>query len=151
MKALVIYDSLYGNTEKVARALASGMREGGVDVECVRANAVDVGTLDTYDMLAIGGPTHAFGLSDTMKTFTKRLDDANLKGKQGFAFDTKMKSRFAGSAGKRIEQRMKHSGVKVLMPHVSAIVVGREGPLAEGTEEKFRQIGIELARLALAS
>lgn len=38
MKALVIYDSLYGNTEKVAKALASGMREGGIDVDCVRGS-----------------------------------------------------------------------------------------------------------------
>jgi flavodoxin len=46
MKALVIYDSLYGNTEKVAGALASGMRERGVEVDCVRASAVDIGTLE---------------------------------------------------------------------------------------------------------
>ena len=151
MKALIVYDSLYGNTEKVASALAAGMREGGVGAECVRANAVDVAILGTYDVLVVGGPTHAFGLSDTMKTFTKRLTEVDLKDKRGFAFDTKMKSRLAGSAGKKIEQMMKKSGVKVLMSHVSAIVVGREGPLAEGTEERFRQIGTELARLALAS
>ncbi|MDD1721264.1 MAG: flavodoxin family protein [Euryarchaeota archaeon] len=151
MKALVIYDSLYGNTEKVARALASGMREGGIDVECVRANTVDVGTLRAYDMIVIGGPTHSMGLSDTMKTFTKQLKEAAVKNKQAFAFDTKYDSRFAGSAGKKIEQRMKQNGMKVVVPHASAIVLGKEGPLKEGTEAQFKQIGTELARSALAS
>lgn len=55
------------------------------------------------------------------------------------------------NAANRIEQRMKQSGIRVVMPHISAIVLGREGPLEEGTEEKFRQIGTELARLAAAS
>jgi flavodoxin len=151
MKALVIYDSLYGNTEKVAGALASGMREQGVEVDCVRANAVDIGTLEVYEMIVIGGPTHKLGLSETMKTFTKQLKEADFKNKQAFAFDTKYDSRIAGSAGKRIEQRMKQNGMKVIMPHVSAIVLGREGPVKEGTEAQFKQIGTELARIALAS
>lgn len=46
MKTLVIYDSMFGNTEKVARALASRMREQGMEVDCVRANTVNVGTLE---------------------------------------------------------------------------------------------------------
>jgi flavodoxin len=37
MKARIIYDSLFGNTEKVARALASGLKKGGVDVDCFGA------------------------------------------------------------------------------------------------------------------
>ena len=56
-----------------------------------------------------------------------------------------------GSAGKRIEQRMKQNGMKVVMSHVSAIVLDREGPLKEGTEAQFKQIGTKLARIALAS
>lgn len=151
MKALVIYDSLYGNTEKVARALTSGMREQGIEVDCVRANAVDVGTLGAYDTIVIGGPTHRLGLSETMKTFTKQLKEADVKNKQAFAFDTKYKKRFAGSAANKIEQRMKQSGMKVVKPNVSAIVLGREGPLEDGTEGNFKQIGTELARIALAS
>jgi flavodoxin len=151
MKALVIYDSMFGNTEKVAKALASGMREQGIEVDCVRANTVDVGTLEAYDMLVIGGPTHAFGLSETMKTFTRQIKESDVKNKKVFAFDTKFKSRLAGSAGKGVEQRMKKNGMKVVKSHVSAIVLGKEGPLKEGTEEQFKQIGTELARIALAS
>ncbi len=86
-----------------------------------------------------------------MKTFTKQTKEADVKNKQIFAFDTKYKSRLAGSAGKKIEQRMKQYGTKVVKPHVSAIVLGKEGPLKEGTEEQFKQIGTELARIALTS
>ncbi len=151
MRTLIIYDSLYGNTEKVAGALARGMRGGGVDVDCVRANTVDIGTLGAYDTLVIGGPTHKLGLSDTMKAFMKQFKDAGVTNKKAFAFDTKLKSRFAGSAGKKIEQQMKQSGINVVKPYVSAIVTGSEGPLKEGTEVQFEQIGTELARIALAS
>lgn len=41
MKTLVVYDSVFGNTEKVARALASGMLERGIKINCVRANGRD--------------------------------------------------------------------------------------------------------------
>jgi hypothetical protein len=41
--------------------------------------------------------------------------------------------------------------MKVVKPRVSAIVLGKEGPLKEGTEAQFKQIGTELARIALAS
>jgi hypothetical protein len=44
---------------------------------------------------------------------------------------------------------MKQNGMKVVKSHVSAIVLGRERPLKEGTEELFKQIGTELARIAL--
>ncbi len=148
MKALIIYDSMFGNTEKVARALASGLGAAGVEVDCVKAAAdVDVGGLRAYDMLVIGGPTHKRGFSDAMKTFTERLNDVDVTDMKGFAFDTKQEPRLlTGSAGKRIEQRMRQRRVHVVKPHVSAIVLGREGPLAEGTEARFKQIGIELGR-----
>ncbi|MGZ7199891.1 MAG: flavodoxin family protein [Halobacteriota archaeon] len=148
MKALIIYDSLFGNTEKVARALASGLKEGGVDVDCVKAAEMDVGGLRAYDVLVIGSPTHKRGLSEPMKAFTERLNEVDVTDVKGFAFDTKQEPRLlTGSAGKRIEQKMKQRRVLVVKPHASAIVLGREGPLAEGVEARFTQIGIELGRL----
>ncbi len=151
MKALVVYDSLYGNTEKVARALATGMTKQGVEITSVRANEGDSGTLVAYDVIAIGGPTHGLGLSKTMKAFMKQFEKADVKNKWGFAFDTKLKSRFAGSAGKKIEQQMEQHGMKIVMPHASAVVAGTEGPLKEGSEAQFEQIGMELARKAFGS
>jgi len=145
-RAIIVYDTKFGNTEKIARALAEGMEKQGVHVDCLKVDKVDVSKLGEYDLLAIGGPTHAFGLSGSMKDFLKKLEKVNLGGKMAFAFDTKMKSRFAGSAGKRIEKKLKKLGMDIVKSHVSAIVKGREGPVEDGAEETFRQIGVDIAK-----
>lgn len=103
-KALIIYDTKFGNTEKVARVLAEGMKKHGVNVDCIKIGEVNISKLGDYDLLAVGGPTHMLGLSKPMKGFLQKLEDVNISGKRAFAFDTKLKSRFAGSAGKRIEK-----------------------------------------------
>ena len=84
-------------------------------------------------------------MSEPMAVFLDRVDKALVSGKAGFAFDTKVEHRFAGSAGKRIERKLKKLGMKVVRPHASVIVVGREGPLKEGMEDVFRQIGEQIA------
>ena len=90
-KALVVYDSMYGNTEKVARALAKGLEDGGVDVECVRVDAVKFDELSGYDLLVVGSPVHAWGASKPTKEFLERLKSVEgLSGKKAFALDTKM-------------------------------------------------------------
>jgi len=140
-RAIVIYDTKFGNTEKIARALARGMEKQGVKVDCVKADEVDVDKLVEYDFLAIGGPTHAFGVSKPMKAFLEKLRSVDIKGKKAFAFDTKLKSWWAGSAGKGIEKTLKGLGISIVKPHSSAIVKATEGPLEEGMEEMFEQIG----------
>jgi len=146
-RAVVIYDTKFGNTERLANALAEGLKEQGVEVDCVKVDAVDVGRLAEYDLLLVGGPTHAFGISKPMKDFIKKLKDLDLRGKKAFAFDTKLKSRIAGSAAKGIEKHLEKLGMSIVKPHSSAIVKGVEGPLEEGVEEKFRQMGAEIASL----
>jgi flavodoxin len=146
-KAVVIYDSGFGNTEKVANALAEGMKEEGVKVDCIKVDEVDVNSLSEYDLLAIGGPTHIRGVSKPMKAFLEKLRSVDMKGKKAFAFDTKVQAWWAGSAGKGIEKGLKRLRMSIVKPHSSAIVTGREGPLAEGTRETFKQIGAEIAQL----
>ncbi len=137
-KAVVICDSMFGNTERIARAFAQGMAKQGIKVDCVRVDEVVIDKLVEYDFLAIGGPTHRLGISEPMKEFLEELKTIDISGKKGFCFDTRVQSRFnrfdLNSAAKRIEKRMK-------------IVQGREGPLEEGTEKMFEQIGGEVAKL----
>ncbi len=52
-KVVVIYDSKFGNTEKVPKALAYGMREQGVKVNCLNVKRVEINKLKEYDLLAI--------------------------------------------------------------------------------------------------
>jgi flavorubredoxin len=70
-KAAVIYDSKFGNTEKIARALSEGMKSGGLLVDCPRTDAVDPGKLGEYDMLVVGAPTQMLGVSGPTKGFLK--------------------------------------------------------------------------------
>jgi flavodoxin len=148
-KALVVYDSVYGNTEKVARALAKGLEDGGVDVDCVRVGAVKFDELSWYDLLVVGGPVHAWSASKPIKAFLERLKSVEgLSGKKAFVLDTKMsRSRLAGSAGGKIEGKLKSLGLAIVKPHASAVVKGREGPLEEGAEVTFKQLGAELAKM----
>jgi flavorubredoxin len=148
VKALVVYDSLFGNTEKVAMALVAGLESGGVDVDVVKVDAVRFDELGEVDLLCVGGPVHAWSVSKPVNEFFERLKSVGgLTGKKAFAFDTKMKSRLAGSAGGKIEAKLKDLGLTIARHSESAIVKGREGPLEEGAEGTFKQIGAELAKI----
>jgi flavorubredoxin len=148
-KAIVIYHTRFGNTEKIAKALASGMDKQGIDVDCVKVEDAQIDKLTEYDLLAIGGPTQVFGISKPMKTFIEKLEHVDLRDKKAFAFDTKLGSRFSGSAAKEIEKRLKKIGMNVVKPYTSAIVTGTKGLLQDGMDGKFQQIGTELTSLNL--
>jgi flavodoxin len=153
MRAMVIYDSNFGNTERIARALAQGLERGGVNVNCLKIDQVDTGDLRGYDFIAIGGPTHMIRPSKPMKEFLDGLGDVDLKGLKGFAFDTRNESRMNGkqwlvlenSAARVIEGVLRRMKVEIVRPRHSAIVEGREGPLNNGTEDEFMEIGAEIA------
>lgn len=146
MKATVVYDSKFGNTERIARALALGLRDGGVETDCMRFDQVSLDKVRSSDLVAIGGPTQNRKVSPPLDRWLQVLSSSDVAGKRGFAFDTKYKSRFAGSAAKGIEARLQTLGMQVVMPCASAIVDGTKGPLEAGSEESFRRIGADIAK-----
>ncbi len=147
-KALIVFHSVYGNTEKVAKALAKGLENSSVTADCRQVDAVEFDKLNEYELLIIGGPTHSLGVSKPIDTFLERLKTVEgLSGMRVFAFETKTKSWLAGSAGAKIDRKLKNLGLTIIRPHASAVVKGMNGPLEAGTEEIFRQIGTELAKL----
>lgn len=127
MRTCVIFDTRYGNTEKVARVLAKGIQESSVEVLCSNIREVSVEALIQSDLLAIGGPTEFHGASGPMKEFLRKLKQADLRGKYGFAFDTRVNSWWSGSAAKLIENTLKASGMEILRPHSSAFVIRTKG------------------------
>ncbi|MFW9910717.1 MAG: flavodoxin family protein [Candidatus Thorarchaeota archaeon] len=153
-KGLVIYHSLFGNTKKIAMSLAGGLEEAGVPTDVLVIDDVDLQRLPEYDFIAIGGPTHILGVSKELKAFLERLSSLDLRGKKGFAFDTRNESRMnkrrylvlENSAARRIEGKMKSMKMKVIRPRESAIVSGREGPLEQQAENSFFMIGKEIAK-----
>src|SRR5690349_20132107 len=129
MKALVIYESMFGNTEKIARAIADGLRET-FDVTVADVNTMPR-AFDT-DLLVIGGPTHASGKSrpstreQAAQQGTVRphavdvgireyLDcSPRLAGTSAAAFDTKVDKPFLpGSAAHRAQRHLRRLGCHI--------------------------------------
>ena len=63
VKALVAYESMFGNTERVARAVAAGLRLEGVDTTVLNISLATIADLSDLDLLVVGAPTHGFSLS----------------------------------------------------------------------------------------
>jgi flavorubredoxin len=155
MNAIVLYDTLFDNTEKIAVSIATGLQLAGVETKAENIKAVFVDTLGRYDLLAIGAPTQYFTASKPLKEFLTRLDGVDLKGKRGFAFDTKLESRLSGSAAKFIEKKLIEKGLQIIRPRASAIVIGQKAKTAQpgevmlkdGMESLFESIGNELGVL----
>jgi flavorubredoxin len=61
-RALVVFESMFGNTEAIAHAVADGLRST-MDVDVVEVGAAPASPADDVDLLVVGGPTHAFGLT----------------------------------------------------------------------------------------
>jgi flavodoxin len=144
-KVLILYDSIYGNTKKVAMSLSRGLEEGGLHVDCKTIINVDFEDLGNYNAIGIGGPTHFHGASKNMKTFLRNLKKYDLRNKLGFAFDTRADFRLAGSANKRIARYLKKVGLMVVYPSISGIVLGNQGPLEDGTLIIMEKTGLAIS------
>lgn len=149
MRACVIFDTRYGNTEKIAKSFEAGLKEAGVQTVCVNAKDVAVDSLKQYDLTCVGAPTEWLTASKPMKEFLGKLKSTDLSGKYGFVFDTRLGAPLSGSAAKFIEKELKNLGLQIIAPRESAIVFGvkkEEGGarLKEGEEKRFEQIGTQV-------
>ena len=150
-QAAVVYDSRFGNNEKLAQALKTGMVNTGLSVDTMKIGDFDPRTLPRYDLICVGGPTHVARMSNPVKSFFSELQTIDLRGKKGFCYGTRMKSRMnvlgINGSAKKIEGKLKRKGVHMLVPAVNIIVEGREGPLVSGSEKRFIDIGAELGEM----
>lgn len=147
LKACVIFDSRYGNTERIAKSFEAGLQQSGVETVCINAWSVTVdGSLAQYDLICIGAPTEWHSASKPMKAFLRNLKGIDLSGRYGFAFDTRFAAPLSGSAAKLIEKELKDRGVLIIAPRESAIVASLKGAmvLKEGEEARFREIGARI-------
>ena len=151
IKAIVIFDTRYGNTEKIAKSFETGLKEAGMQTVCVNAKDVIVDSLKQYDLICVGAPTEGFSASKPMKEFLGKLKSINLSGKYGFAFDTKLNWRFSGSAAKFIEKELNDLSLRIIAPRESAIVFTLKergaitgAKLKEGEKKRFEQIGLQV-------
>lgn len=155
MKTLIIYDSAYGNTEKIANAIgtAIGLVIGNAlgdpqPVQTLRVNNVKPEQLTGLDLLIVGAPTQRFRTTSTMTDFLKSIPANGLKGVRVAAFDTRLSlndiesSAFrliiktGGFAAKHIADRLKKSGGDLILPPEGFLVKDMEGPLLDGELER---------------
>jgi flavodoxin len=148
MKALVVYDSVFGNTEQIAQAIgnALGSQE---DVEILRVSNVKPEQLTGLKLLIVGSPTRGFRPTAAINNLLKRIPKNGLKGVKVAAFDTRFTMsdieesrvlpffvKLFGYAAKPISDRLEKKGGERIIPPEGFFVEGVEGPLKEGELER---------------
>ena len=138
-----------GNTEKVARAVAGKL--GGVGtVDVVDSDAAPT-TVDGYDLLVVGGPTHAFSMTRAEAVRSQSAPNEPARGIREWlnelerpsatipavAFDTRVdKPRMPGSAAKAAKHELRSLGFETTVKQETFRVHGYEGPLLDGEVER---------------
>jgi hypothetical protein len=165
MRALVVYESMYGNTARIARGIGDGLAGAGVEVSVVAVD--DAGTEVDVDLLVVGGPTHAHGMSSSSTRLTAQSDEENAfddptvgaglrgwfheipagDGRHAAAFDTRLQHAvlLTGSAAKGIAKRLSHHGF--LVEHSpESFFVTKDNTLVDGEVERAEAWGATVAR-----
>lgn len=136
MKTLVIYDTLYGYTEKIARAI--GVAADG-EVKVVKVGEAVADEVAAYDFIFVGSPTQGGRHTKAMQAFLNALPVEALKNKKAAAFDTRMKSwwvKVFGWAANHIADVLKEKGASVVAPGEGFLVKSGKGPLVDGEEKR---------------
>ncbi len=140
MQALVVYDTRFGNTEHVARVIAEVL-SARYTTRVVSVSEVGVRDLSGIDLLLVGGPTQAHGVSVEMKDLLAGLDGGGLTGLPAATFDTRfrMPRWLTGSAARVIARRLRRAGCRIVVPPESFFVARTQSnPLLPGEIERAR-------------
>ncbi|HET7465291.1 MAG TPA: flavodoxin domain-containing protein [Candidatus Dormibacteraeota bacterium] len=151
MKALVMYASRHGNTRRVAEAIADGIRTFGT-VDVVPIDEAPATFSGEEDLVVLGGPTEAHGMTPAVKTYLDGLEFGALNGVPMAAFDTRLEwpRWISGSASAGISHRLQKLGADVVVPQASFIVEGKDPVLKPGELERAKSWGDALARTVRA-
>jgi flavorubredoxin len=165
VQALVIYESMFGNTKEIAEAIVDGLA-AGMSAEAVEVGAAPKSIGGDVGLLVIGGPTHAWSMSrkntreGAVKDATKGPISAGIGIRewigglgQGISvpfatFDTRFKRArwITGSAARSAHKRLERLGLRAAAPAQSFFVARGAGPLMAGELERARQWGRQLGQ-----
>jgi flavodoxin I len=149
MTSLVVFESFFGNTEVVARAVAEALEAGG-EARALRVSELEKHHLDGVQLLVVGSATRAFRPSPATQAWLKTLPPGKLDGVRVAAFDTRVDVaqvgnrfltfmvRLFGYAAAPIEKALVRAGGEVAGPAAGFIVEDKEGPLREGETDRAR-------------
>lgn len=169
MKALVVFESMYGNTAAVGEAIADSLRARGLEVEAVLVSSFDPAETAEFDLLVVGGPTHVHGMSSPRTRSTAASDEKNTfpeptlepglrtwvaqlpsgAGRLAAAFDTRIDKPvlLTGSAARGIGRRLKRRGFR-LVSEPESFLVSTENRLLDGELAHAAAWATELAERA---
>jgi hypothetical protein len=167
VNAVVVYESLWGNTAAIARAIADGLGQGARALSTAEA---DTALIAEAQLIVAGAPVLGFGLpTEQMRDGLRRnpgkapsppdLSHPSMRAWLGAlpagagwaaAFDTQVRGPF-GSAGPEIAKALEHAGHKALTKPAAFVVKGKFGPLKDGELERARQWGADLAAALAAA
>ena len=180
MQVLMVYESVFGNTHRVADAITGGVRGAGAFAECVPVADATADRLAAADLVIVGGPTHARGMSIS-KSRAGAAQDAAKPDKKGethavdpdaegtglrdwfhgipraqpgsraAAFDTRLGSKLAGGAAKGIARRLHQHGYDLVAEPEGFIVDDAYGPMRAGELDRASAWGAGLATLAVTA
>lgn len=147
MKTLIIYDSIFGNTEQIARVIYNAFSHHQ-DIELIKVTHVEPQQLTGLKLLIVGSPTRGFRPTPAIKKLLGGIPVNGLKGVRVAAFDTRISTddiesrigRFFvnqfGYAAQPIADRLKKKGGELIIAPEGFLVKGTEGPLKEGEVER---------------
>jgi hypothetical protein len=169
MRSLIVYESMFGNTEQVARAVATGIAQH-METELVPVGRAPTNLSGAYDLVVVGGPTHAFSMSRpstredaqrqgaTAATATadvgirEWLDSLPSRSHAGLAatFDTRVARvrRLPGSAARKAAKALHRHGLSVISKPQSFYVDDIDGPLVDGELARAEAWGNHIASSA---
>jgi flavodoxin I len=159
MRILVVYDSKFGNTEKVAEVIGKAL---GDDARVDRVDHVGAGDLREYELVIAGSPTQGGRPTPLFKEFLREIPDGSLKNVKVTAFDTRIASAgqgfmmkffmgILGFAAGRIARRLEAKGGQLVTQPQGFIVDGKEGPLHQGEIERAEAWAFTIAHTHAAS
>jgi hypothetical protein len=171
MRALIVFESMFGNSEVVARAVGEGLAAGGcTEVDLTRVDRAPTQVPDGVDLVLVGGPTHAFGMtrqssreeavrqgapaSGTQRGIREWVDLVHASPSVRFAtFDTRMDRvrRLPGSAAHQASRHLRRRGFRLASGPTSYYVSSTTGPLGEDETGKARRWGEAVARNLVAT
>jgi flavodoxin len=147
MKGLVIYDSVFGNTEKIAQAIGVILSEQG-SVQTLSVGKMTADSMSGLDMLLVGSPTRGFRPTEAVSKFLNLIPKKSLVGIRVAAFDTRIwldtidskTLRFVvdkgGYAANTIAKSLVKKGGQLVAPPEGFLVIGEQGPLKDGELER---------------
>ena len=145
MKGIIIYDSSYGNTKRIAEAIAETLKESGIEVDTFYVKDIKKLSAKDYNFLVLGSPTRFGTISFAVKGILGKVKSEEWMNKPFAAFDTELPSNIEKGEGSAAE-KLKDKKMNQLLPVLKAVVSKIRGfSLKEGEIERAKEYARELA------